>query len=121
MPRPAYHPCMLLQVPGGPELLIILLVLALLVGIPVVLAGVFLFTRVIGGDGDDADVAELKARVDELEAELAAGSEAAHNEVTVEDERAGEAGNRRERSERREAASEASGEERPASSDDTER
>lgn len=109
MPRPSYRPGMLLQVPGGPELLVILLVLALLVGIPVVLAGVFLFTRVIGGDGDDTDVAQLKARVDELEAELASGSEAAHNEVTVEDER---------------AASETSGEERPASSadeDDTER
>lgn len=89
MPRPADRPGMLLQVPGGPELLIILLVLALLVGIPVVLAGVLLFTRVAGGDGDDADVAQLKARIDELEAELAAGSEAAHNEVTVEDERAG--------------------------------
>ncbi|MBP1988385.1 preprotein translocase subunit TatA [Halolamina salifodinae] len=80
---------MLLQVPGGPELLIILLVLALLVGIPVVLAGVFLFTRVIGGESADSDeIAELKGRIDELEAELAAGSEAAHNEVTVEDKRA---------------------------------
>lgn len=89
MPRPAYRPCMLLQVPGGPELLIILLVLALLVGIPVVLAGVFLFTRVISGESTDSDeIAELEGRIDELEAELAAGSEAAHNEVTVEDERA---------------------------------
>jgi len=115
MPRPAHRPDMLLQVPGAPELLVILLVLGLLVGIPVVLAGVFLFTRVLDGDSDDADVARLKARVDELEAELAAGSEAAHNDVTVEEN---EAGKRRERSERRETASEASGEERPASSAD---
>ena len=91
MLRPTHPPGMLLQVPGGLELLIILLVMALLVGVPVVLAGVFLFTRFVGG-GDDDEVAELKARVDELEAELAAGSEAAHNEVTVEDERADEGG-----------------------------
>ena len=88
MLRPTHPPGMLLQVPGGLELLIILLVMALLVGVPVVLAGVFLFTRFVGG-GDDDEVAELKARVDELEAD---GSEAAHNEVTVEDERADEGG-----------------------------
>ena len=40
-------PAMLLQVPGGPELLIILLVMALLVGVPVVLLGVFLFVRFV--------------------------------------------------------------------------
>jgi len=77
---------MLLQIPGGPELLIILLVMALLVGVPVVLVGLFLVVRAIGGDGDD-EVAELKARIEELEAQVAAGSEAAHNEVTVEDDR----------------------------------
>lgn len=74
--------------PGGPELLIILLVMALLVGVPVVIAGAFLLTRLVGGDDDSDEVAELKARVEELEAQVAAGSEAAHNEVTVEDERA---------------------------------
>lgn len=66
----------LLQVPipGGPELMIILLVLVLLVGIPVVLAGLFLFVRFVGGNGgEDTDVAELEARVDELEAQIAAG------------------------------------------------
>ncbi|KPN29839.1 hypothetical protein SY89_00557 [Halolamina pelagica] len=77
---------MLLQIPGGPELLIIFLVMALLVGVPVVLVGLFLVVRAIGSDGDD-EVAELKARIEELEAQVAAGSEAAHNEVTVEDDR----------------------------------
>ncbi|MFW5939632.1 MAG: hypothetical protein ACOCSD_01820 [Halolamina sp.] len=78
-----------LQMPGGPELLVILLVMALLVGVPVVLAGVILFTRAVGGDGDDDEVAELKGRIEELEAQVAAGNETAHNEVTVQDDRAG--------------------------------
>jgi len=108
---------MLLQVPGGPELLIILLVMALLVGIPVVLAGVILFARFVGGGDDSDEVAELKGRIEALEAEVGAGSDAASNDVSVADER-GEAGERRERTEGRETASEASGEERPASSDD---
>ena len=108
-------PAMLLQVPGGPELLIILLVMALLVGVPVVLLGVFLFVRFVTGGGDSDEVAELKGRIEELEAQVAAGDEAASNEVSVEDERS-EAGS--ERSERRETASEASDEERPASSAD---
>ncbi|QKY20734.1 hypothetical protein B4589_010210 [Halolamina sp. CBA1230] len=108
---------MLLQLPGGPELLIILLVMALLVGVPVVLLGVFLFVRFVTGGGDSDEVAELKGRIEELEAQVAAGDEAASNEVSVEDE-GSEAGKRRERSEQRETASEASREERPASSDD---
>ncbi len=77
---------MLLQIPGGPELLIILLVLALLVGVPVVLVGLFLVVRSVGGDGDD-ELAELKGRIEELEAEVAAGSEAVSNEMSVEDQR----------------------------------
>ncbi|WP_053946794.1 hypothetical protein [Halolamina sediminis] len=109
---------MLLQIPGGPELLIILLVMALLVGVPVVLAALFLFVRFVGGSDDSDEIAELKGRIEELEAEVAAGREAASNDVSVEDERS-EAGKRRERSERRETASEASGEERPASSVDS--
>ncbi|NHX36971.1 MULTISPECIES: hypothetical protein [Halolamina] len=80
---------MLLQLPGGPELLIILLVMALLVGVPVVLLGLFLVVRTVGGDEND-DIAELKGRIEELEAEVAAGSEAAGNEVSVEDERGDE-------------------------------
>jgi sec-independent protein translocase protein TatA len=96
---------MLLQVPGGPELLIILLVMALLVGVPVVIAALFLFVKFVGsGDGDD-EVAELKGRIEELEAQVAAGSEAAHNDVTVPDDRADE-----------DTASEASGEDGPVSS-----
>ena len=82
---------MLLQIPGGPELVIIFLVMALLVGVPVVLAGLFLLTRAVGG-GDDDEVAELKGRIEELEAQVAAGSEAAHNDVTVPDDRAAEDG-----------------------------
>ncbi|MFC6737301.1 hypothetical protein ACFQEQ_13760 [Halolamina salina] len=109
---------MLLQIPGGPELLIIFLVMALLVGVPVVLAALFLFVRFVGRDDDSDEIAELKGRIEELEAEVAADNEAAGDEVAVEDERS-EAGKRRERSERRETASEASGEERPASSADS--
>lgn len=83
---------MLLQVPipGGPELLIILLVMALLVGVPVVLAGVFLLTRFVGGGDDSDEMAELKGRIEELEAQVAAGSEAASNDVSVEDQRVDE-------------------------------
>ena len=72
--------------PGGPELLVIFLVMALLVGVPVVLVGLFLAVRAVGGDDGD-DIAELKGRIEELEAEVAAGNEAARNEVSVEDQR----------------------------------
>ena len=78
---------MLLQIPGGPELLIVLLLFLFLFG-PVVAVVVFLLQRT--QDGDDAEVAELKARVDELEAQIAAGDKAANNEVSVEDQRADE-------------------------------
>jgi len=83
---------MLLQVPGGLELLIVLLVMALLVGVPVVLAALFLFVRFVGGGDDSDEVAELRGRIEELEAQVGAG-----NEGSVED-------------------TEASGAERPASS-----
>ena len=86
MRRPAHAPTMLLQVPGGPELLIVLLVMALLVGVPVVLAGLFLFVRFVGG-GDSDEIAELEGRIEELEAQIAAGSEAAGDEGSVEDRR----------------------------------
>jgi hypothetical protein len=101
MLRATDPPTMLLQIPGGPELLIILLVMALLVGVPVVIAALFLFVKFVGG-GDD-EVAELKGRIEELEAQVASGSEAAHNDVTVPDDR---------------AASETSGEDGSASSGD---
>ena len=55
-------------IPGGPELVIILFVLLMLFG-PVVAAVVLLLNR---SEGNDDDVAEMKARVDELEAQLAA-------------------------------------------------
>lgn len=79
---------MLLQIPGGPELLIILLVMALLVGVPVVIVGLFLIVRAVGSGDDGSDeVAQLKGRIEELEAQVGAGSDAARNEVTVEDQR----------------------------------
>ncbi|WP_435119665.1 preprotein translocase subunit TatA [Halolamina sp. C58] len=71
---------MLLQIPGGPELLVILLVMALLVGVPVVLAALFLFVRFVGGGDDGDEVAELRDRIEELEAQVAAGSDAPHDE-----------------------------------------
>lgn len=79
---------MLLQIPGGPELLIILLVMALLVGVPVVLVGVYLFVRFVSGGDESTEIAELKGRIEELEAEVVAGDDAASNEVSVEDQRA---------------------------------
>ncbi|AUV81006.1 preprotein translocase subunit TatA [Salinigranum rubrum] len=51
-------------VPGGPELLVILLLLVALFGVPVVAA--FLGWRYLKGDR----VADLEARVEELESEL---------------------------------------------------
>jgi sec-independent protein translocase protein TatA len=82
---------MLLQmpIPGGPELLIILLVMALLVGVPVVLAGVILVARFVGGGEDD--VAELRARIEELEAQVAAENDAGRPETGAEDQGGDEA------------------------------
>jgi sec-independent protein translocase protein TatA len=64
-------------VPGGPELLVILLLMVALFGLPVVLA--LLGWRYLRGDDD---VEELEARVSELEAALEAdaGDEADENE-----------------------------------------
>jgi sec-independent protein translocase protein TatA len=56
-------------VPGGPELLIILLILVLLFGVPIALiAGVVLFFRLQSDDEEaDADrIAELEAEVERL-------------------------------------------------------
>ncbi|OYR54256.1 preprotein translocase subunit TatA [Halorubrum sp. E3] len=56
-------------VPGGPELLILLVVLVLLFGVPlVVIAGVVLFfrTRSDGADADADRIAELEAEVERL-------------------------------------------------------
>ncbi len=51
-------------VPGGPELLVVLLLMVALFGVPVVVA--FVGWRYLKGDR----VADLEARVDELESEL---------------------------------------------------
>lgn len=77
---------MLLQVPGGPELLIVLLVMALLVGVPVVLAALFLFVRFVGGSDDSDEVAELKGRIEELEAQVGAGDEGEERPASSADE-----------------------------------
>jgi len=58
-------------IPGGPELLIILLVFLIVVvgpGILLVLLGI----RLLGGDEDER-IEELEARIDELEAERETG------------------------------------------------
>ncbi|VTT87133.1 hypothetical protein DM2_3171 [Halorubrum sp. DM2] len=56
-------------VPGGPELLILLVVFALLFGVPlVVIAGVVVFLK-LRADGEEVDtdrVAELEAEVERL-------------------------------------------------------
>lgn len=61
-------------VPGGPELLILLVVLLLMLAVPLAIAvGLFLLGRWSAGGGSDADteqLAALRRRVDELEAEL---------------------------------------------------
>jgi sec-independent protein translocase protein TatA len=56
-----------LQIPGGPELVVLILVLLFLFGIPLVLVALGVFGYL---SGDDERVAELEARVAELEAEL---------------------------------------------------
>jgi sec-independent protein translocase protein TatA len=61
-------------VPGGPELLVILLLMVALFGLPVVIVAVFGWRYLHRDD----QVEELRARVDELESEL--------DEVDEEDE-----------------------------------
>ena len=53
-------------VPGGPELLVILLLMIALFGLPVVIVAVFGWRYL----SRDDQVEELRARVDELESEL---------------------------------------------------
>jgi sec-independent protein translocase protein TatA len=57
-------------VPGGPELLVVLLLLVALFGVPLVVA--FLGWQYLRGD---SQVEELEARVRELESELETGSD----------------------------------------------
>jgi sec-independent protein translocase protein TatA len=57
-------------IPGGPELLIILLVFVVLIGLPALLllgGGAYLLSR---RDGDRPSPSELQSRIDELETEV---------------------------------------------------
>lgn len=57
-------------IPGGPELLVILLIMVVLFGLPLVLivGAVFLGWNVLGSRGERVE--ELESRVEELEREL---------------------------------------------------
>lgn len=56
-------------IPGGPELLILFVVFLFMLGIPLVVGvGLFLIGR--WSATDDDEVAALRARIDELEAEM---------------------------------------------------
>ena len=59
-------------VPGGPELLVILLILLLLFGLPILLLGVggFLYLRSNADDETKERIAELEAEMDELKRDL---------------------------------------------------
>jgi sec-independent protein translocase protein TatA len=65
---------MLLQIPGGPELIVVLLIAILLFGIPLLLIAVVgaLYLRAEDGDDDVAErVADLEAEIAALRAEIA--------------------------------------------------
>jgi len=81
--------------PGGPEMLIILLVLLVLFFGPVV-AVVYLLLRQSGDASgvDDDQMAEMQARIDELEAELtddhaAESRQSDHTHKATDDEKSG--------------------------------
>ena len=59
-------------VPGGPELLVILLILLLLFGLPILLLGVggFLHLRSNADDETKERIAELESEIDELKSDL---------------------------------------------------
>ena len=59
-------------VPGGPELLVILLIMLLLFGLPILLLGVggFLYLRSNADDETKERIAELEAEMDELKRDL---------------------------------------------------
>ena len=59
-------------VPGGPELLVILLITLLLFGLPILLLGVggFLYLRSNADDETKERIAELEAEMDELKRDL---------------------------------------------------
>ena len=59
-------------VPGGPELLVILLILLLLFGLPILLLGVggFLYLRSNADDETKERIAEFESKIDELKSDL---------------------------------------------------
>ena len=59
-------------VPGGPELLVILLIMLLLFGLPILLLGVggFLYLRSNADDETKERIAELEAEMNELKRDL---------------------------------------------------
>ena len=59
-------------VPGGPELLVILLILLLLFGLPILLLGVggFLYLRSNADDETKERIAELESEIDDLKSDL---------------------------------------------------
>jgi len=63
-------------IPGGPELLVILLILLLLFGIPLALLGVggFLYLRSNASDETQERITELEAEIDHLRGELDANT-----------------------------------------------
>jgi sec-independent protein translocase protein TatA len=69
-------------VPGGPELLVILLVLLLLFGIPLVLLGVggFVYLRANTDDDTEERIAELEGEIETLKSELDAGGQSTDDE-----------------------------------------
>jgi sec-independent protein translocase protein TatA len=80
-------------IPGGPELLVILLIMVILFGIPLVLLGIggFVYLR-SNADGDDGDedtqerIARLEGEIDQLKADL-------DTETATDDEQATGEGN----------------------------
>jgi len=59
-------------IPGGPELLVILLITVLLFGIPLVLLGIggFVYLRSNADDDTQERIAELEGEIDQLKADL---------------------------------------------------
>jgi sec-independent protein translocase protein TatA len=60
------------MIPGGPELLVILLIALLLFGIPLLLLGVggFVYLRSNADDDTKERIAELEGEIDQLKSEL---------------------------------------------------
>jgi len=74
-------------IPGGPELLVILLIMLLLFGIPLVLltVGGFAYLRTNADDDTQERIAELEGEIDHLKSELDAGGQSTDDEHTAGD------------------------------------